>query len=283
MNRAYLRPGVPLPSGLTPDDFYRAMETLVELTPIKLADQRSLHSLVQRNILSGVISNLFTVTLREVVPSITQPADDTHYPDLEIDGRHPAQDGDAAPTKIPFEIKATTQEWKGGEGHNAHRGWTLLATFMVDEAGKVDFLALCVAHLEGLPADWKYLGSRVKEETGTQRTETYTTTTSGTAKLRDGTLYLDPRMTIGPGLRAARRRVKTVPIPAHSPFWTPEGQEPKRMRKRNEPSAERPASASNVPASTFASSGVAGSSTAASSLAPDDAASSASIAEAPAS
>jgi hypothetical protein len=40
-------------------------------------------------------------------------------------------------------------------------------------------------------ADWKYVGSKVNEATGSQRTETYVTNGKGTAKLRHGSIYLD--------------------------------------------------------------------------------------------
>lgn len=40
--------------------------------------------------------------------------------------------------------------------------------------------------------DWKYLGSRENPDTGSRRTETYTTNLYGTTKLRDGSAYLDP-------------------------------------------------------------------------------------------
>jgi len=63
-------------------------------------------------------------------------------------------------------------------------------------------------------ADWKYVGSKVNENTGSQRTETYTTTSIGTAKLRHGTAYLDTN-----AINTARWRTSSLPIiPPHSPF-----------------------------------------------------------------
>lgn len=63
-------------------------------------------------------------------------------------------------------------------------------------------------------SDWKYVGSKVNEETGSQRTEAYTTTPSGTAKLRHGSVYLNTRsMDI-----SKWRREVYVPVSGHSPF-----------------------------------------------------------------
>jgi hypothetical protein len=62
--------------------------------------------------------------------------------------------------------------------------------------------------------DWKYVGSRVNKETGSQRTETYVTTGTGTAKLRHGTVYLDTGVVDITRWRTAA----TVSAPDHSPF-----------------------------------------------------------------
>jgi hypothetical protein len=40
-------------------------------------------------------------------------------------------------------------------------------------------------------ADWKYVGSKVNQDTGSRRTETYNTTSAGTTKLRDGSVFID--------------------------------------------------------------------------------------------
>lgn len=216
MDRAYLRV-VPLPAGLTPADFYAAMEAATAETPIVLHSGRPLKEVVQANIMSGVVSNLFTVILKETVSGITKPVSDTNYPDLNVQGIPDA--AGITPADLPMEIKATTKPLKGGEGHNGHAGWTVVASYVLDEKGNLDFLTLSVAYLEAPPTDWVYLGSKVKEATGTQRTETYITTPSGTAKLRDGLVYWDPRVTISKSMRSARRRVIVVAIPPHSPFY----------------------------------------------------------------
>lgn len=62
--------------------------------------------------------------------------------------------------------------------------------------------------------DWKYVGSKVNKDTGSQRTETYVTTGAGTAKLRHGSVYLDTEF-----VNIVRWRTSPdVKAPAHSPF-----------------------------------------------------------------
>ena len=51
-------------------------------------------------------------------------------------------------------------------------------------------MAVLNSHSHAEP-DWKYVGSKVNETTGSRRTETYNTTLIGTTKLRDGSVYLD--------------------------------------------------------------------------------------------
>ena len=71
----------------------------------------------------------------------------------------------------------------------------MVACFTLDkESGDIRFVHIMFADLIGHDkpkADWKYVGSKVNENTGSQRTETYITTGAGTAKLRHGTVYLD--------------------------------------------------------------------------------------------
>jgi hypothetical protein len=85
---------------------------------------------------------------------------------------------------------------KGGESHNGHGGWHLVACFQIEEkTGDIRFIHVMMARLNGHIAkdrDWTYLGSKQNLTTGSRRTQTYITTLEGTPKLRDGTVYLDP-------------------------------------------------------------------------------------------
>lgn len=111
------------------------------------------------------------------------------YPDLIA--RVPGKRGETG-----LEVKSTINVGKGGESHNGHSGLHMVACFRVNpENGNILFIHVMMAELCGhnKPSpDWKYLGSRENPETGSRRTETYTTNLQGTTKLRDGSVYLDP-------------------------------------------------------------------------------------------
>ena len=114
---------------------------------------------------------------------------DQRYPDLiHKNPRGQKIDG--------LEVKTTVQIGKGGESHNGHSGWHLIACFKVDAAsGDVRFIHAMFANLLGHTqpeSDWKYVGSTVNKVSGSQRSETYTTTGIGTTKLRDGSAFIDP-------------------------------------------------------------------------------------------
>lgn len=105
------------------------------------------------------------------------------YPDLLCNTTHEG-----------LEVKATIQVGKGGESHNGHSGWHTIICFERTPAG-IEFIHVMFASLKGhrdRSADWKYVGSRVNQDTGSRRTETYTTTGAGTTKLRDGSAFLNP-------------------------------------------------------------------------------------------
>ena len=111
---------------------------------------------------------------------------------------------------------------KGGEGHNGHTGWHIVICYQTLDNGDIEFIQVEIANLIGyeLPnSDWKYQGSR-RNENDSQRTETYITTAVGTAKLRDGTVYLNPEYV---KITQSRRKNRLalngeLPLPAYSPF-----------------------------------------------------------------
>ena len=97
---------------------------------------------------------------------------------------------------VGLEVKSTIQIGKGGESHNGHSGWHLVACFVMDrKTGNIRFVHVMAAVLNGHAQpepDWVYVGSKVNVATGSRRTETYNTNLIGTTKLRDGSIYLDP-------------------------------------------------------------------------------------------
>ena len=189
VNNDFFRQTVPLPPGLKIEALSRAMlkvQYLIAQLNSRLIDIGAgpLRSLVQGNNFSGIISNLLTKTLDEY--SLYRDNSEQRYPDLiYIQGAE----------SVGLEVKATKNVGKGGESHNGHSGWHLIACYeFCGVMHNIRFIHMMCADLSGHnenEPDWKYLGSRVNSETGSQRTETYVTNLYGTTKLRDGSVFLD--------------------------------------------------------------------------------------------
>ena len=156
---------------------------LINETSRKVSD-RPLSTYIQRNNFSGIVSNILCDSFSRLTPY--HHNHDQRYPDLICKETNP---------EIGLEVKSTVNANKGGESHNGHSGWHVIACFSLDEkSGDIKFVQIMFADLigHGHPgADWKYQRSKVNKTTGSQRTETYITTSGGTAKLRRGTVYLD--------------------------------------------------------------------------------------------
>ncbi|HRJ08567.1 MAG TPA: helix-turn-helix transcriptional regulator [Prosthecobacter sp.] len=202
-----------LPPGLTFQDLEKALnETqgvirMINATLIQVT-ARPLSAYIQRNNFSGIVSNILCDSFSRFTPF--KHNHDQRYPDLI----HKTPDGE----KVGLEVKSTIRPGKGGESHNGHSGWHVVACFSLDETnGEIEFVHVMFADLIGhgkARADWKYVGSNVNADTGSQRTETYTTTPAGTAKLRHGTVYLNSKK-----ISIARWRTdKSIPAPPSSPF-----------------------------------------------------------------
>lgn len=205
--------GAELPPRLTLDHVRAALNhthkimRLVNAALIKTSG-RPLPSYIQGNNFSGIVSNILTDSFSTLTPY--KHFHGQKYPDLVCDDNGKRIGG--------LEVKSTIQIGKGGESHNGHSGWHVVACFQIDEkSGDIQFIHVMFADLVGhgqRNADWKYVGSKVNKKTGSQRTETYNTTSRGTAKLRHGTAYLDTS-----AIKIERWRIDPkVPVPAHSPF-----------------------------------------------------------------
>ena len=169
----------------------------------------NLSSVIQANNFSGIVSNVFAYQLDKASPY--KLFHDQSYPDL----KHKKYG-------IGLEIKASKKTMKGGEGHNGHSGWHIVVCFEVQENGDIEFIQVEVAELIGFESekhsDWKYMGSK-RNDNNSQRTETYVTTRVGTAKLRDGTFYLNTeKYQISYQLLKQRQTLAELPIPHYSPF-----------------------------------------------------------------
>jgi transcriptional regulator with XRE-family HTH domain len=187
----HFRTGVPLPEGLTVRHLEAAAnQALLVIHRINRrlisATSRPLQRFIQGNNFSGLVSNILCDALDANSPY--KHNSHQRHPDLVNPAANRGQ-GEG------LEVKATIRVGKGGESHNGHGGWHLVACYRSDEAGQVRFLHFMCASLNDHRAqapDWKYVGSKVSADTGSQRTETYVTTRAGTTKLRDGSVYIDP-------------------------------------------------------------------------------------------
>ncbi len=209
LDKRFLR-DVPLPEDLSGEAILSALQETQDF--FKLIREQTgiiLSDIIQANNFSGVVSNVFTKKLDEV--SLYKSYHDQRYPDLKHIDKH-----------IGLEVKASNKAMKGGEGHNGHSGWHIVVCFDILDNGDIEFIQVEIAELIGFEygeaSDWKYQGSS-RNENDSQRTETYITTKVGTAKLRDGTVYLNlDRVQISSRLKKEREKVFELDIPYFSPF-----------------------------------------------------------------
>ena len=193
VNRDYFRPQVPLPPGMKTSHLEAAMNATQSIIArinanLLVSGAKPLPEYIQGNNFSGLVSNVFCDAIHDHSPY----KHNSHqaYPDLI----NSAAKKTGKPTGL--EVKSTIQIGKGGESHNGHSGWHLIACFQIElQTGNVRFIHLMFAVLNGhsqAEPDWTYVGSKTNATTGSRRTETYNTTLAGTTKLRDGSVFLDP-------------------------------------------------------------------------------------------
>jgi transcriptional regulator with XRE-family HTH domain len=185
----FFRHNVPLPESLQVAHIESAAnltQSIIHRINQNLRSQagRSLQELIQGNNFSGLVSNIFTNALSECSPYKNNH--DQRYPDLIF------SKGNS--NSIGLEVKTTINIGKGGESHNGHSGWHVIACYRLLGSGDIKFVHIMFGFLNGHQhpeSDWRYIGSRVNTDTGSRRTETYNTTLKGTTKLRDGSVYID--------------------------------------------------------------------------------------------
>lgn len=214
VDKKFFRPTVPFPAGLTEDELYVAMVATEEFfSDLRQKTGISLGNVIQGNTFSGVVSNIFTKFLSD--NSDFKQFSDQRYPDL----KH-------IKSNLGLDVKMTKNLWKGGEGHNGHSGWHIVVVYQLTDEGDVHFQTAAFANLNGFETanpDWKYQGSSVNSN-NSQRTETYVTNSSGTAKIRDGTFYFNSDITPEPTKQMiiARYKVTSLPVPTYSVLYDPE-------------------------------------------------------------
>lgn len=186
----YFREQVPRPEGLTTDHIRAAAnltQSIIHRMNRNMVEEVGgpLQSLIQGNNFSGLVSNIFSNCMDQCSPY--KHNHDQKYPDLIY------KEGNQG-NGVGLEVKLTVNVGKGGESHNGHSGWHVIACYNFLENGDIVFVHLMFAILNGhqsAESDWSYVGSKVNTETGSRRTETYTTNGLGTTKLRDGSVYIN--------------------------------------------------------------------------------------------
>lgn len=212
VNSAYFYPDVPLPEDLTLTHLEAALNQTQSIFNLinrnmLLEVGRPLRDFIQGNNFSGLVSNIFSDAMDANSPY--KHNHDQRYPDLVN------KTGDSG-NGVGLEVKATINVGKGGESHNGHSGWHTVICYEITDSG-IEFIHVMVAVLNGhndIDPDWQYPGSRENSETGSRRTESYTTVLKGTTKLRDGTVFLDP----GKVNFRRWRQERSGPIPPWSIF-----------------------------------------------------------------
>ena len=218
VNRDFFRSQVPLPPGMNISHLEAAMNATQEIVArinanLIASGGKVLPEYIQGNNFSGLVSNVLCDALNEHSPY--KDNSDQAYPDLI----NPSVKKGGKP--VGLEVKSTIQIGKGGESHNGHSGWHLVACFLIEPTtGNIRFIHLMFAVLVGHnqpDADWTYVGSKVNADTGSRRTETYNTTLAGTTKLRDGSIFLDPSAVVFKRWRQKRKGA----VPPYSIFAKP--------------------------------------------------------------
>ena len=213
--KACFRPQATLPPGMKVAHLEGAMNFTQSIVArinanLSASGAKPLPEYIQGNNFSGLVSNILCDALHDQSPY--KHNSDQAYPDLI----NPSSRKGGKP--VGLEVKSTIQIGKGGESHNGHSGWHLVACFTIEEQTRnIRFVHVMMAVLNGhnrAEPDWTYVGSKVKPKTGSRRTETYNTTLIGTTKLRDGSVYLDAAVVEFKRWRQQRRGA----MPAYSIF-----------------------------------------------------------------
>lgn len=186
----YFRSQAPLPIGLNTSHIEAAANLTQSIIHrinhnMSLEVGQNLQSLIQGNNFSGLVSNIFSNSMDECSPY--KHNHDQKYPDLICKECNKGR-------AVGLEVKTTINIGKGGESHNGHSGWHVIACYNFVESGDIRFVHIMFADINGHQTespDWNYVGSKVNSTTGSRRTETYNTNLKGTTKLRDGSVYLD--------------------------------------------------------------------------------------------
>lgn len=176
INPKHINRKIALPTGLTHEQLEQALNrAMVILDQIGL-DPTSRD--IQMNIYSGAVSNIVTKMIAEVSDFVQNK--DTDHPDLY----NPNSKRDNPDWGL--EMKATHQIAKGGESHNPGKGWFMVVIYQIIDA-QTQIVQVETAYLT--KEEWK-IHDRAEHS---NRTRTAVTLPAATKKLRENSVYLDPR------------------------------------------------------------------------------------------
>ena len=176
VNPAYIDQTVPLPRGLSHEQLEQALnKALAVLNQIGLNPK---NGDIQWNIYSGAVSNIVTKAIAETSDFFQNK--DTAHPDLYNPNLSPNDDD------WGLEMKATNQIAKGGESHNPGKGWFMVIIYDIVD-GQTQIIQVETAYLR--KEEWTVHERAVESN----RTRTAVTIASATHKLRENSVYLDPK------------------------------------------------------------------------------------------
>lgn len=176
INPNYINRSVPLPKGLTHEQLEKALN--LALTILNQIGLNPAQGDIQWNIYSGAVSNIVTKAIAETSSFVQNK--DTNHPDLY----NPNLTHDNADRGL--EMKATHKIGKGGESHNPGKCWFMIVVYQIID-GQTHIAQVEIAYL--LKEDWK-IHERAEHS---NRTRTAVTIQSATKKLRENSVYLEPR------------------------------------------------------------------------------------------
>src|SRR3989475_10906461 len=130
VEKRLLRRGVPRPGGMKVSHLKAAMNATQSIVArinanLLASGAKPLPDYIQGNNFSGLVSNVLCDTLHDHSPF--KHNSDQAYPDLINPSTRERG------KLVGLEVKSTIQIGKGGESHNGHSGWHLIACFKIEE------------------------------------------------------------------------------------------------------------------------------------------------------
>ncbi len=205
---AKFNPSALLPFGLRTADFAGAMQDIYDFlfdvnSHLTGKDLQRLDDMLRPANLSGMLSDMLTVSLSKHSRSLVVNAHHNGHPDLIVRGRHPGNAVKAGDQGV--EIKSTRKPGGAVDTHGGRDQWMCVFVYSVDNETEPEVARRSLSFTE------VYIGQVVvadfrRNERGELGTRTSTLHAEGIAKLRQNWVYLDPV----PSTRIAAKRGKAA-------------------------------------------------------------------------